>query len=202
MTKHSVDEIYAKSFDIVDYYDHITHNTWVHMGMGMGMGMNITLRLDYDKGNDKGKDKQHRLVNTTTSEEDLNVGYLKKADGKVIYHTAADEHIEINKDDMQVYLAVVVVSPEEDGGPDEEKILKVRHYLWEYYTTRSREAGERMIRIEGIILRENKYDSTKYVVFIKYEWKGKMKKMDMDDAYITYHSETMPDHSEGYQLKL
>ena len=191
MKKH-VDEIYAKSFDIVDYYDHITHNTWVHMGMGMGI--NITLRLDYDKG----KDKQHRLVNTTTSEEDLNVGYLKKVDGKVIYHTAADEHIEINKDDMQVYLAVVVVSPDEYGGPDEEKILKVRHYLWEYYETRSREAGERMIRIEGIILRENKYDSTKYEVFLKYESKWKRQ----DKAHITYHSETMPDHSEGYQLKL
>jgi hypothetical protein len=186
MKKH-VDEISAKSFDIVDYYDHITHNTWVHMGR------NITLRLDYNK------DKQHRLVDTTTSEEeDLNVGYLKKAGGKVIYHTAADERIEINKDDMQVHLAVVVVSPDEEEEVDEEKILKVGHYLWEYYETRRREDGERRVKLQDIRLEENKYDSTKYVVFIKYESKWK----SMDDAYITYHSETTPDHSEGYQLKL
>ena len=190
MKKH-VDEIYAKSFDIVDYYDHITHNTWVHMGMGMGM--NITLRLDYDKG----EDKQHRLVNTTTSEEDLNVGYLKKVGGKVIYHTAADERIEINKDDMQVHLAVVVVSPEEDGGPDEEKILKVGHYLWEYYETGDI-AGERRVELEDIRLKENKYDYTKYEVFLRYKRKWKRQ----DKAEIEYHSETMPDHSEGYQLKL
>ena len=165
MKKH-VDEISAKRFDIVEYYDQITHNTWVHMGT------NITFRLVYNKNG------KYRLVDTTTSVEDLNVGYLEKADGKVIYHTAADEHIEIKPNNMQVHLVVVVVSPEEYGGPDEEKILKVGHYLWDYYTTSNREAGERMIRIEGIILRENKYDSTKYVVFIKYKWKGKMKKMN------------------------
>lgn len=189
-----VDEIKAESFDIVDYYDDITHNTWVHMGM------NITFRLVYNEN------RKYRLVDTTTSEEDLNVGYLEKADGKVIYHTAAEEDIEIKRNNMQVHLAVVVVSPDEEEEVDEEKILKVGHYLWEYYTTSNREAGERRIRIEGIILRED-WRYKKYVVFIKYKWKGKMKKrkmkkMNTDDAYITYHIETIPDHSEGYQLKL
>ena len=186
MNKHSVDEIKAKSFDIVDYYDHITHDTWVHMGM------NITLRLVYNKNG------KYRLVDTTTSEEDLNVGYLKKADGKVIYHTAADENIEINPNDMQVHLAVVVVSPDEEQELDEEKILKVGHYIWEYYTVSNRGDGERRVKLQNIRLEEDKYDYTKYVVFLTYGGKEK----SMYDADITYHSETMPDHSEGYQLKL
>ena len=181
MKKH-VDKIKAERFDIVDYYDQITHNTWVHMGR------NITLRLVYNK------DKEYILQKYDTK---LNLGYLEKADGKVIYHTAADEHIEINKDDMQVHLAVVVVSPEEDGGPDEEKILKVGHYLWEYYETGDI-AGERRVELEDIRLKENKYDYTKYEVFLRYKRKWKRQ----DKAEIEYHSETMPDHSEGYQLKL
>jgi hypothetical protein len=176
MKKH-VACIYAKSFDIVEYYDDITHNTWVHLGM------NITLRLVYNKNG------KYRLVDT--SEKD--VGYLKKADGKVIFHTVTHGDIELSPQRMQVYLAVVVV--EEDGGPDEEKILKVGHYLWEYYVTRSNEAGELRVKLQNIRLEEGEYD-TKYVVFIKYKEKWK------SNAEITYHSETKPDHSEGYQLKL
>ena len=98
---------------------------------------------------------------------------------------------------MQVHLAVVVVSPEEDGGPNEEKILKVGHYIWEYYTTRNRGAGELRVKLQNIKLRYD-WRNRKYVVFIKYRgtWKS------VYDPYITYHSETTPDHSEGYQLKL
>tara|TARA_B110000008_G_C16965958_1_gene562015 strand:+ start:1055 stop:1600 length:546 start_codon:yes stop_codon:yes gene_type:complete len=181
MKKH-VDKIYAKSFDIVDYYDDITHNTWVHMGT------NITMRLVYNKNG------KYSLQEYGTK---LNLGYLEKADGKVIYHTVADEHMEINRNNMQVHLAVVVVSQDEEEEVDEEKILKVGHYIWEYYTTRSREAGELRVKLENIKLRYDWRDR-KYVVFIKYRgtWKSMYK------PYITYHSETTPDHSEGYQLKL
>jgi hypothetical protein len=140
------------------------------------------------------KNRKYRLEEYGTNP---NVGYLEKADGKVIYHTAAEEDIEIKRNNMQVHLAVVKVSPEEHEGPDEEKILKVGHYIWEYYTTRNREAGELRVKLQNIKLRYD-WRNRKYVVFIKYRrtWKS------MYDPYITYHVETTPDHSEGYQLKL
>ena len=178
--------IYAESFDIVGHYEDITHNTWVEFG-------NDTWRLVFDKNG------EYILEDTMTS-ADENVGYLKKVDGKVIFHKydmnlepgpATD--IEIKSKVMMVYLAVAFNDDEEGS----EKVkLKVGHYLWQYYEV-NRNFAERRIQIENIILR---YDPNRklYVVFIKYL----KERLNMEDENITRHSETKPDNTEGYRLKL
>ena len=174
----------VKAHKLKDYFDDITHDTWVQLSPTVRPA-NLHFK----------RSRKHKIKRGESE-----IGKLKKVNGRIMLSQPSSPAIDVS--DGVVFLVYVQHYDNEDHeGDRKESILKIGQYLEEYVDDDfSARPIYNRIRVNDIMIYKNQGEN---FYRCKLKVNGEDEWVPWTDFYFTRYAERLYSRSsEGYQLKL